>query len=66
MKEIIPVPIPYKKYGDMLPFFLYVMMMKIMTVERRLALFPAGTIARDPYDRESSTRCEQIWTCAEL
>ena len=27
-----------------------------LTDERRLALFPAGTIARDPHHRESPTR----------
>ena len=30
-----------------------------MTDERRLLLFPAGTIARDPHHRESPTRREQ-------
>ena len=30
-----------------------------LTDERRLALFPAGTIVRDPHHRESSTRREQ-------
>ena len=28
-------------------------------IERHLALFPAGTIVRDPHHRESSTRREQ-------
>ena len=31
----------------------------LLTDERRLALFPAGTIVRDPHHRESSTRREQ-------
>ena len=30
-----------------------------LTDERRLALFPAGTIARDPHNCESPTRREQ-------
>ena len=30
-----------------------------LTEERRLALFPAGTIVRDPHHRESPTRPEQ-------
>ena len=30
-----------------------------LTCERRLALFPAGSIDRDPYHRESFTRREQ-------
>ena len=30
-----------------------------LTEERRLALFPAGTIVRDPHHRESPTRREQ-------
>ena len=30
-----------------------------LTDERRLALFPAGTIVGDPHHRESPTRCEQ-------
>ena len=30
-----------------------------LTDERRLALFPAGTIIRDPHHRESPTRREQ-------
>ena len=29
--------------------------------ERRLSLFPAGTIVRDPHHRESLTRREQDW-----
>ena len=37
-----------------------------LTDERRLALFPAGTTARDPDHRESLTRREQgLRTCAE-
>ena len=43
-----------------------VMMMMMMncfavwlTDERRLALFPAGTIVRDPHHRESLTRRKQ-------
>ena len=31
-----------------------------LTDERRLALFPAGTIVRDPDHRESPTRREQV------
>ena len=31
-----------------------------LTDERRLALFPAGTIVRDPHHRESPTRREDI------
>ena len=31
----------------------------MMTDERRLASFAAGTIVRDPYHRESPTRREQ-------
>ena len=37
-----------------------------LTDERRLALFPAGTIVRDSHHLESPTRREQdlkIWTC---
>ena len=34
-----------------------------LTDGRCLALFPAGTILRDPHHRESPTR--RIWTCAE-
>ena len=30
-----------------------------LTDKGRLALFPAGTIVRDPHHRESLTRCEQ-------
>ena len=30
-----------------------------LTDERRLALFPAGTIVRDPHHRESPTRRNQ-------
>ena len=30
-----------------------------LTDEKRLALFPAGTIIRDPHHRESPTRREQ-------
>ena len=30
-----------------------------MAAKRRLALFPAGTIVRDPHHRESPTRREQ-------
>ena len=30
-----------------------------LTDERRLALFPVGTIVRDPHHRESPTRREQ-------
>ena len=30
-----------------------------LTDERRLALFPAGTIVRDPHHRESLTRRKQ-------
>ena len=30
-----------------------------LTDERRLALFPAGSIVRDPHHRDSPTRCEQ-------
>ena len=30
-----------------------------MTDERRLVLFPVGTIVRDPHHRESTTRREQ-------
>ena len=30
-----------------------------LTNERRLALFPAGTIVRDPHHRESPTRRKQ-------
>ena len=30
-----------------------------LTAERRLALFPAGAIFRDPHHRESPTRREQ-------
>ena len=30
-----------------------------LTDERRLTLFSAGTIVRDPHHRESPTRCEQ-------
>ena len=30
-----------------------------LTNERHLALYPAGTIVRDPHHRESPTRCEQ-------
>ena len=29
-----------------------------LTAKRRLALFPDGTIVRDPNHRESPTRCE--------
>ena len=37
-----------------------------LTDERRLALFPAETIVRDPHHRESLTRRGQgFWTCAE-
>ena len=36
-----------------------------LTDERCLALFPAGTIVRDPHYRESPTRREQDLTCAE-
>ena len=32
----------------------------MVTDERRVALFPAGTIVRDPHHRESPTRHEQI------
>ena len=39
------------------------MMMMVIVVwltdERRLALFPVGTIVRDPHHRESLTRREQ-------
>ena len=31
-------------------------------VDRRKALFPAGTIVRDPHHRESPTRREQDFT----
>ena len=31
-----------------------------VTDKRRLALFPAGTTARDPHHRESPTRREQV------
>ena len=43
----------------------YIMKMMIivfviwLTDERRLALFPAGTIVRDSHHRESPTRCRQ-------
>ena len=30
-----------------------------LTDERHLALFPAGTIVRDPHHRESPTSCEE-------
>ena len=30
-----------------------------LTDKRRLAIFPAGTIVKDPHHRESSTHCEQ-------
>ena len=33
-----------------------------MVDRRRLALFPAGTIVRDPHHLESPSR---VWTCAE-
>ena len=39
-----------------------------LTNERHLALFPAGTIVRDPHHRESlSSRyaLSRVWTCAE-
>ena len=32
---------------------------RLLTDERRLALFPAGTIVRDPYHGDSPTRGEQ-------
>ena len=31
-----------------------------LTEKRRLALFPAGTIVRDPLHRESLTRHEEV------
>ena len=34
--------------------------------ERHLALFPAGTIVRDPHHRESPTRREQDFSSADL
>ena len=41
----------------------YIMMIIVFVVlltdERRLALFPAGTIVRDPHHHGSPTRCEQ-------
>ena len=43
-----------------------------LTNQRRLVLFPAGTIARDPHHRESPTRREQglnlrrTWVQAQL
>ena len=44
-------------------FICYIMMIIVFVVlltdERRLALFPTGTIVRDPHDHESPTRCEQ-------
>ena len=36
-----------------------------LTNERRLVLFPAGTIIRDPHHRESLKCCEQVRTYAE-
>ena len=36
-----------------------------LTDERRLALFPAGTIVRDPHHRESLTPTSRVWTCTE-
>ena len=36
-----------------------------LTDESRLALFPAGSIVRDPHHRESLTHRQQVWTCAE-
>ena len=36
-----------------------------LTYEKRLVLFPAGTIARDPHRRESPTRRKQDLSCAE-
>ena len=36
-----------------------------LTDKRRLVLFPAGTIARDPHRRESPTRRKQDFSCAE-
>ena len=36
-----------------------------LTDGRRLALFTAGTIVRDPHYCKSPTHREQIWTCVE-
>ena len=36
-----------------------------LTKERRLALFPARTIVRDPHHRETPTRREQGLNCTE-
>ena len=36
-----------------------------LTDERRLVLFPAWTIVRDPHHRESPTRRQQDMNCAE-
>ena len=37
-----------------------------LTGERRLALFPARTIVRDPHNSESPTRREQDFSLSEL
>ena len=47
-------PIPRIGYNELNCFF-----MVWLTDERRLALFPAETIVRDPHHRESPTRREQ-------
>ena len=46
--------IPYN-HGDIYDELFFVVW---LTDERRLALFPAGTIVRDPHHRESPTRRE--------
>ena len=38
---------------------LWIVFVVWLTNERRLALFPAGTIVRDPHHRESPTHLEQ-------
>ena len=53
------------KHDYMLLLLMMMMMMMMncfvvwLTSKRRLALFPAGTIVRDPHHRESSTSREQ-------
>ena len=45
--------------------FWWIVFVVWLTNERRLVLFPAGTIVRDPHHRESLTPTSRVWACAE-
>ena len=45
-------------YDELMMMMMNIVFVVWLTNERHLALFPAGTIVRDPHNHKSPTRCK--------